>query len=278
MANKSISFSVLMSVYYKEKVQNLKLALDSILEQTLMPNQVVLVEDGKLTKELDELIDEYEKKYEIIDVIKLKKNVGLGNALNEGLKYCKYEYVARMDSDDVSVYDRFEVQVKYIAKNRKIDVVGGNILEFDDVTGKDISIREVPLTSNNILDYLKKRNPMNHVTVMFKKESVESVGGYKDCPYFEDYYLWARLLKNNYVLENIPNILVKVRAGLSMSNRRGNLSYIKCIINFEKKLLNLDLIKKHTFFLNIILRSLVSLIPNKLRYFIYQKKLRKSYD
>ena len=273
----NIKFSVLMSVYYKEKTKYLKEALDSIINQTLKPNEIVLVEDGILTDELEDLVIYYENKYSFIKVIRLTQNVGLGKALNEGLKYCNFEYVARMDSDDISDYKRFEKQVEFLRKNKQCDVVGGNIIEFDDVSGKDISFRTVPLACQKIKNYSQKRNPMNHVTVMFKKKSVENVGGYLDCPYFEDYYLWIRMICANNYLENIPEILVRVRAGLNMTNRRGNLNYIKSIIDFENRLLKRKYINIFTYIYNITIRSIVSLLPNKLRYYIYQKKLRDKY-
>lgn len=271
----NIKFSVLMSVYKKEKRSNLEKAVDSLVNQTLTPNEIVIVKDGPLNSELDECLDDYSKKYNYVKIIALEKNVGLGNALNEGLKHCEYEYVARMDSDDISINDRFEKQVKFIADNPDIDVLGGNIMEFDDLTGNDISLRIVPNKQEDIVLYLKKRNPMNHVTVMFKKKSVIDVGGYLDCPYFEDYYLWARMVKNNKKLFNVNDTLVRVRAGLEMSSRRGSFNYIKCIINFEKKLLKLELISYKDYLYNLIVRSVISIMPNKLRYNIYQKKLRK---
>lgn len=275
---KKVKFSVLMAVYYKEKPENLKLAFDSIINQTLEPNEIVLVEDGPLTQELENLISKYEKKITYLKIIKLEKNLGLGKALNEGLKYCSYEYVARMDSDDISYKNRFEKQINFLKENSSVDIVGSNIIEFDDETGIDISVRKVPLEMNQIISCLKKRNPMNHVTVIFKKKSIENVGGYKHCPYFEDYYLWARMLKNNCLFSNINENLVRVRAGLSMSNRRGNFNYIKCIIFFEKKLYKLGSINLFELIYNIFLRSLVSIIPNNLRYSFYQKKLREKND
>lgn len=141
---KKIKFSVLMSIYYKEKPANLKLALDSVINQTYKPSEIILVEDGPLTQELDLLIDNYRSKYDFIKIIKLKKNQGLSNALNVGLKHCKYEYVARMDTDDISLPNRFEKQFKFIESNPEYDVIGSNIIEFDDSTNEDISVRKVP--------------------------------------------------------------------------------------------------------------------------------------
>lgn len=267
-------FTVLMSVYYNEKKENLILAIDSILKQTLVPNQIVIVEDGKLPDDLYNCLEDYSKENKIIDLIKLSENQGLGNALNEGLKHCKNEYVARMDADDISVKDRFEKQISYLENHQDIDVLGGQIMEFDDKTNKDISARTVPSELSDLKQFIKTRNPFNHMTVVFKKKSVEDAGGYKDCKYFEDYYLWARMMSNNCNLHNIEDIVVRARAGTDMTERRGGLQYLKSIKNFENKLLELKIINKFEYIKNIIARFIVALIPNKLRYFIYQKKLR----
>lgn len=268
-------FSVLMSVYYKEKVENLILAIDSIINQTLKPKEFIIVLDGKLGEDLDNCLSNYEKKYDYIKLIRLEKNLGLGKALNEGMKYCNYEYIARMDSDDISLPSRFENQMDYLIEHQDIDVLGGNIMEFDSLTNEDISLRKVPYTDEDIKKFAKKRNPMNHVTVIFKKESVIECGGYLDCPYFEDYYLWIRMMKNNKKFMNLDQTLVRVRAGLSMSSRRGNIKYIKCIKKFEKEMYKMKIIPFYLYIENVLIRSVISIIPNKTRYKFYQKKLRK---
>ena len=271
---KKVLFSVLMSVYYKEKPSNLQVSLESVMNQTLRPNEVVLVKDGPLTKELDDVIDVFNKKYKCLTLVKLKKNSGLGNALNEGLKHCKYDYVARMDSDDISLENRFEMQANFIANHPEVDVVGGYIQEFDDETGEDISIRSVPQENDDIKLFLKKRNPMNHAVVFFKKESVLKAGSYIDCPYFEDYYLWARMLNQGCRFFNIDQVLLRVRAGSSLSKRRGSFTYVKCIFYFEKKLYELNMINAKDFLINVSIRSLVAIFPNKIRAIIYRKRLR----
>lgn len=268
-------FSVLMSVYYKENPEYLKMSLDSIINQTLVPNEIVLVEDGPLTDELNLLVETYQKKYKILKVIKLEKNSGLGIALNEGLKHCSCEYVARMDSDDISLPNRFQEQVSFITEHQDVDVVGSNIIEFDNETSNDLNYKLVPLSYEEIKKYIKKRNPMNHMTVFFKKSSVIDSGSYMNCPLFEDYFLWARMIANGYKLANIEKVLLRVRSGLNMYSRRGSISYIKCIINFQNELLKLHIINIFEYFYNLVIRISVSLLPNKMRSLFYQKKLRK---
>lgn len=268
-------FSVLISVYYKEKADNLEKALYSIVNQSLMPNEIVLVEDGKLTEELYSVITSYEKRYKsIFKIVKSPKNIGLGKALNLGLKNCTNECVARMDSDDYSLENRFEKEMSIILKN-DLDVVGSLIDEYDEEMNCFISQRTVPENQDEIKKYAKKRNPINHVSVIFRKSKVLEVGSYLDCPFFEDYYLWVRMLKNNCKFHNIQESLVKVRGGLDMINRRGGVGYIKSIVNFNKKVLKLGFINRWEYLKNIFIRIVVSLVPNFVRKMIYQKYLRK---
>lgn len=270
-----IKFSVLMSIYKGNKVSEIKESIDSLLNQTLMPNQIVIMIDGPVSQDIHKLLDNYANEYtNLIELHYRDKNIGLGLTLNEGLNYCNYEYVARMDADDISVKNRFEKQIQILKKHPEYDALGGNIVEFDDVSLKELSLRMVPTGNEEILKFLKRRNPMNHVTVILKKKSVIESGNYLECPYFEDYYLWARMLNKNKKLVNMNEILVKVRAGINMSNRRGNFNYIKCIINFENKLRELGFINYVEYCFNISVRSIVACIPNKLRYYLYQEKLR----
>ena len=275
MKKKKIKFSVLMSVYYKEKPLQLDAAMESVFSQTLMPDEVILVEDGPLTSDLDETIKKYLDKYsEILKVIKLSQNRGLGNALNEGLKHCSYEYVARMDTDDISESKRFEKQIKYLSENNNIDVLGTNIVEYDDLMKNKLSKRTVPTNDEEIKKYAKSRNPMNHVSVIFKKQNVLKAGGYQDCLYFEDYFLWVRMIQNGNTFHNIQESLVNVRGGDEMIDRRGGIKYIKAIYNFEKKIKKLNFIDSKEFIYNIVARTTVAIIPKFLRKVIYEKKLR----
>ena len=155
-----------MSVYYKENPSYLDDSLDSIFNQTLKPNEVVLVEDGPLNEELDNVINKYKNKHECFKIVKLKENMGLGKALNEGLKYCQYEYVARMDSDDISIPNRFEKQISYLEQHPEIDMLGSNIAEYDEKMTTITGHRIVPENNNEILKMMKKRNPFNPMSVI----------------------------------------------------------------------------------------------------------------
>ena len=269
------NFSVLMSVYFKETPEYLDKALNSVFEQTIIPNEVVLVEDGKLTSELDEVISKYEKQYNnILKVVKYEQNRGLGIALHDGLLECSNEIIFRMDTDDICLPTRFEKQLK-VFKEQDVDIVGSNITEFDETMDVETSKRIVPETDEEIKKMAKKRNPMNHMTVAYKKDAVIKAGNYQDMMYFEDYYLWARMINNGCKFYNVQETLVNVRGGNDMSKRRGGKKYIKPIIRFEKALLKLKLINKFKYIKNVVQRVVVSLIPNSIRFMLYKKALRK---
>ena len=268
-------FSVLMSVYKKEKKEYLELAINSVFNQTLVPNEVVLVEDGLLTNELEEFIKKLEKKHKCLRVIRFEKNRGLGPALNDGLKECKYEFVARMDTDDICKKDRFEKQINYLIENPDIDIVGTNMTEYDSNMQKITSKKIVPKEHDDIIKYIKKRNQMNHPTVMLKKSKVLESNGYEDFPYFEDYYLWAKMIKNGCKFHNIQEELYDFRAGSSMIQRRGGKKYLPCIKKIEQGLLDLNIISKREFYRNIFIRYIGALIPNKFREFLYKNILRR---
>ena len=269
------NYSVLMSVYYKENPSFLQKSIESILNQSVKTNDFVLICDGPLTKELDSIIKEYaDLNKDIFNIIRLEKNSGLGNALSIGIKEAKNELVARMDSDDISELNRCEEQLNVFQK-MNVDVVGTNIAEFDETMSRFIDYRIVPENDLDIKKFAKKRNPMNHVTVMFKKNAIIDSGGYETMMYFEDYYLWARMIKKEYKFYNIQKSLVKVRGGNDMVLRRGGLKYIKCIMKFEKELFKMKLINYFQYIVNVCERIIISIIPNCFRFLIYKKILRK---
>lgn len=269
------NYSVLMSVYYKENPNYLKESLLSVFNQTIKPNEVVLIEDGNLTPELDEVISKFEKKYKnILKIIKYEKNRGLGVALRDGLLECSNEIVFRMDTDDICQKDRFEKQLK-VFEEKNVDVVGSNITEFDEEMKNITGIRVVKENSNDIKKMAKKRNPINHMTVGFKKSRVINSGNYESMLYFEDYYLWVRMIEKGYNFYNLQENLVNVRGGNSMIKRRGGIKYIRSIVAFEKTLLKMKFINFFEFLINISERIFFSIIPNNFRATLYKNVLRK---
>lgn len=270
------NFSVLMSVYKNEKADYMKLALESIYtEQILKPNEIILVQDGPLTEELYELIDKYKEKYKgILKTIPLEKNLGLGNALNIGLKKCSYEMVARMDTDDIAFPERFEKQIKYMSENKGVGVLGSSLLEFKGSVENILSKKVTPI--KDIEKYIKFRNPINHPTVVFRKSEVIRVGSYKDINLFEDWYLWARMFVNGSKIKNLEEPLLYFRTSLEMFERRGGWKYVKAESKLQKEFLNLGLINNLEYVRNMIIRNVGKVVPNKIRKVLYLKFLRKT--
>lgn len=271
-----MKFSVLMSVYKKEKKSNLIECFESLLNQTLKADEWVIVKDGPLTPELDETIDVYQAKNPgLIKIVVLDKNVGLGLALREGVKNCSNKYIARMDTDDISLPDRFEKQVKFMEKNYDIDISGGFIEEFEGNIENVISKREVPLKHLDIVKYQKTRSAFNHATVFFKKEAVLSSGNYEDAPLMEDDMLWTRMILSHKKMANIGETLVYVRVGSDMINRRGGFSYFKKYKKARKKIYKLGFISYFDYKKTIIIQFIVALVPTPIRKLIFFKFLRK---
>ena len=272
-----MQYSVLMSVYEKEQPEFLVEAIDSILGQTKKTNNFVIVCDGPLNYKLDNVLNRYKNKYpDIFCILCLKKNMGLGIALNEGLKICKNELVARMDSDDISVSNRIELQMGCFNRDNDLSICGGYIAEFEDDVDRIVSIRKVPCTHEAISKWAKRRNPMNHMTVMFKKSSVISAGGYKKMDLAEDYYLWVRMLLAKDKMVNLNKILVKARIGNGMYQRRGGIEYARKIIQIQRPFLDLGFINRTDYYINIVIRTVNSLLPNSVREKVYKNILRKN--
>ena len=198
-------FSVLISVYIREQATLLDRALQSILvNQSVKPSELVLVEDGPLTDGLYHVIDKYKQIFPELVSVKLPQNGGLGNALNAGLKQCRYEWIARMDSDDISLPTRFEKQLEYLETHPDTDVLGCALGEFEDNEHEVISIKACPVSVDS---YIKFRSPVNHPTVFFRKSSVQSAGGYQHCHFMEDYHLWIRMYAMGMHITSLQDVL-----------------------------------------------------------------------
>lgn len=273
---KDYKFSVLLSVYFKEKPEYLKRSLESVFANTFAPTEVVLVQDGPLTKELELVISNFCSSYpKQMKIVKFSNNRGLGAALADGVHACTYDLIARMDTDDICHKNRFERQISYLMEHPEIDLVGANIVEYDENMTNALSSKIVPETDFLIKQYIKKRNPFNHMSVVFRKSKILEAGNYQAMLYFEDYYLWCRLFQLGCGFHNIQDPLLDVRGGVSMISRRGGYSYIKCIYRFQKAIYQLNIISFFDFLTNLIIRSCVSIIPKSFRKKIYQTKLRK---
>lgn len=272
-----LNFSILLSLYYKESSQNLDSCFQSIwTQQTIKPNEIILVVDGQVGSDLTKIINDWQYKLgEVLKIIQLETNVGLGRALNEGLKYCTNDWVFRMDTDDIALPDRFEKQIDFIIKNPSVVLLGGQIIEFEFSVDEPSSNRLVPVGHHEIVKFSRFRCPFNHMTVAFRKEIVVKEGAYQHHLFMEDYNLWLRLIAAGHSVANLNDVLVFARVGNGMHARRKGLEYIKS----EKQLLDLkkQLKIQNSLMANLLFlfRASLRLLPTSLLKGFYNQFLRK---
>jgi len=263
--------SVLMAVYNKELPSNLSDALASVWNaQTVKPDQIVLVKDGPLTIELEEVLDKWKQKLgETLVVVSLTENVGLGAALNEGLKRCSYELVARMDTDDVALPERFERQIDFMQINKDIAASSAILEEWNQDLTLRLSVRNLPSDPEQLATFAIRRSPLSHPLAIYRKNIVLSVGGYPPLRKTQDYALWSLLLVKGYKLANLTDVLLKMRAGNDLLNRRG-LEYFRneCeLLRFQRKI---GFLKFHDYCLNVFSKAVLRLLPRFIRAFAYK--------
>ncbi|NLG02908.1 MAG: glycosyltransferase [Clostridia bacterium] len=274
-----MDFSVLMSVYGEDLPKHFKEALESVtIKQTVRPSQVVIIKDGPVPSEIDAIISLVDSETENIEftVISKEKNSGLSSALNTGLKVCKYNWVARMDSDDIATPDRFEKQTVYLSTNTAIDVLGGAIAEFENTPGDLQSVRHVCLTHDEIVHMARTRTPLNHTSVFYSKTAVQKAGNYsEDFGRLEDYKLWIDLISSGAKMANIEDVIVFVRVGNGFIERRGNKREIKDWDMLQEFLLKADIIGKRKSIINKAYIRVFIYMPSWMKKIVYKKLLRK---
>lgn len=268
-------YSVLMSTYAKDVPEYLNTAISSMLTQTESPSDFVIVCDGPLTDGLDEVIQKFERGYaDLFQIVRLKHNGGLGPALSQGLNSCKFDFVARMDSDDIARNYRCEKLLSVMVSD-DLDIIGGSIEEFDVVPGDMGSLRCPPLSHEDIVPYSKSRNPFNHMSVIFKKSKVLDAGGYLDFPYLEDYFLWVRMIASGCKCGNLKDVVVDVRTGNGMYQRRSNFQYLRSQRLFFKKLADMGYITTAQAVGTMAARTVFTLLPTGIVKTAYKHFLRK---
>lgn len=269
-------YSVLMSVYYKERPEWLSISIESMLAQTVPADEFVIIKDGELTQELEQILDEYKKKYpQLFNIIGLKNNVGLGPALEFGIKECKNELIARMDSDDYSSPNRCQKQLEIFEKYSDYDAVGSYEIEFEDELNNIIAIHRVPESSEDIYEFMKRRCALLHPTIMYKKSTIITCGNYRDVPLYEDYDLFMRLVvQNKAKCYNIPEPLYYLRINSDFFKRRGGISYMRTAIKFKKNQYKKGYMSLTDFLVSAGSQAIVCLLPNKTRRWVYLKFLR----
>lgn len=259
-----------MSIYYKEKPEYFNRAMQSIWDdQTIKPNEIVLVQDGKLTLELYEEIKKWKEKLkDVFITVPLEQNVGLGDALNIGVQHCCYDLIARMDTDDISLPYRFEKQLK-VFENNNVDVSSAWISEFVCSENEILRYRKLPQNHNDIIKYAKTRCPINHPVVMYKKAVVQNSGGYQKMMLMEDYYLWGRMIVQGAKFYNIQEVLLNMRAGDDMLKRRSGIVYVKSELTLLKEFRNIGFISTLELIKNMFIRVPVRLMPIKILKIVY---------
>lgn len=268
--------SVLMSLYIKEKPEYARACFESLLRQSVQADEWVIVEDGPLTEEMYTLLTEYQEKYPgLIKRISLEKNQGLGFALKVGVPECRNEFIARMDTDDIAREDRFEKQFVEFEKNSELGICGSQIDEFEDTPDRIIARRVVPTNHDDIVEYQKRRDAFNHMTVMYKKKAVLDAGNYEPCPLMEDTYLWVRMIMNGVKCKNIDEPLVYVRIGHDMFKRRGSWSYFKKYKSGRKMVLETGYISKLDYVITVLIQLFVALMPESIRGWMFKNFLHR---
>lgn len=277
------NYSVLMSVYKGEKADNLRIAMNSMWNQTVPTNDFVLMCDGPLTKELEAVIREMEEVHpSTLHVVRLENNRGLGYALQLGVKECKNDLIARMDSDDISRLERCEKELSTFILYPDISIVGSIIEEFTEiepgssVPSAIIARRVVPEKAEDIVIFAKKRCPFNHPSVMYRKEAVLAAGNYQDIRYAQDYCLWVRMLISGFKGYNIQEPLVWMRSDSNLIKRRSGKLHRDIHLDLFKYMKDQGFISNTQYIKSCILRASSSMAPNWLRQFMYKKVLRKT--
>lgn len=272
------NFSVLISIYSKENPIFFKQSLDSLMGQTKIPNEIVLIKDGPLTKELDEVIIKFITNYpNLFKIITLPENKGLGNALSIGVLECSNELIARMDTDDICVLNRFEKQIEFFNTNPSIDLVGTNVEEFNKIPGDLNRFRKMPEKAEALRSYSRFRNPVNHPTVMFRKSKVLEAGNYNgEILLFEDFSLFIRMLQKGACFYNLQENLLHFRTGLGIDviKRRSGLFYVENEWKFALLSLRIGNLNFFEWLFYICTKLPLRLLPPKVILFVYNQFLR----
>ena len=315
----NLKFSVIMSIYKSDQPELVRVALDSLLQQTLLPNEIVIVADGPVPAELKQVVSSFkcqvskirttpnpslkptpspslkgrgedyppetrnqnletrnQKPETIVTYLPQEKNGGLGEAMRIAAEAAKYDYLARMDSDDICLPDRFEKQMKCFEEDPELSLVGGMITEFDGEPENIIAKRILPLEDAEIKRMMRGRCAVNHVTVIFKKADLMKSGNYQPFWKQEDHYLWARMMEHGCKFQNIPDVVVNVRSGKDQIARRGGLRFYKSVVRVFWYMYRHGLISFGYFLYICTVRGIVQvLMPNRLRTWVYLHLLRK---
>ncbi|WP_225748993.1 glycosyltransferase [Paraeggerthella sp. Marseille-Q4926] len=267
-----------MSVYGKESPQYLRESIESLLAQTVKPYEIVVVEDGFLTPELDCVLNRFDNSYPgLFKLVSYKENRGLGFALEQGVLSCECEFIARMDTDDVAHPRRIEKQLDAFEADPFLDMLGSQVIEFVSSPKEPVSCSDLPEEPKDIAEYSKRRNPFRHPSMMFKKSKVIEAGNYSsDFLFFEDWDLFNRMLSHGCKARNLHEVLVAMRVSVDFFARRGGRKYLGHAYEFKKAQLRSGYFAPADFCVSFFPHAAVCMMPNSIRSFVYKRLLRKS--
>lgn len=269
-----VDISVVLPTFGGDDSDTLRAALESIVSQTRIPDELVIVRDGPVPGANEAVIKEFESEYSFVRLITLAENQGRALARKVGVERCQGDVVAMMDADDISVPSRLERQTTYLQENLEIDVVGAQLLEFDPETGEEIGVRALPTDHDKICNLAKTRSPVSQSTVMFRREAALDAGNYRDVDRMEDYGLWVRMLVNGARFANIPEVLVKARTGDEMYERRAGWEYAREELRLQREFVALGFISPFRALRNVALRVPIRFVPNAIRAYVYETLFR----
>lgn len=266
-------FSVVMPVYAKDQPEWFEQAVESIIGQTLVSDDIVIVVDGPLTDELERTLNKFNS--DNVSIVRIEKNQGLSNALNVGINKAKYDLIARMDSDDIAVLDRFELQVAEFSKNPELGILGGQIAEFTDSPNEIVSYRKVPITHTQIKEFARRRSPFNHPTVMYKKSVIQNLHGYDTTAIrIEDYDLWLRAIHSGVVCGNVEAVLLKYRSTTDAMKRRKTLKSFKSHIRARARFYSRNYISFSDFSYGVVTQTILFILPSSVADAIFIRAVR----
>ncbi len=274
MKKSKITFSVLMAVFYKDDPYLFNKAIESVFNNSVLPDELILVLDGPVTTELENIIKKFDALENLpLSVYRMPENKGLSYALNFGLQYVKTDYVARADADDINQFNRFEKQLGYA--NLGFDLIGSSIEEVDVILDRSFGFRCPPLNHADILKFAKYRNPFNHMTVFLKTDVVKKVGGYPHLDLREDYGLWTNMIEGGARCINIDENLVLANTGRNFYKRRGGLRSVKSEMEMQKFLVLKGVKSPWLALVELFIKAIILIAPSSIRQFFYKIFLRK---
>ena len=272
--NEKDKYSVLMSVYHKEKPEYLSQSIKSMVEQSLPPHEFVLVKDGPLTPELDKIINNFDKQYpNLFNIVNLPKNRGIGSAANAGLSECKCDLIVKMDADDISRKDRCELQIREFMLDSELDIIGSQLVEFDSDISNVTAVRAVPTEHDDIVKFAKRRSPFNNQTVVYKKSTVLSVGGYSGLKRVKI----TICLYGSYIMGKVEEYrrgTCLLRLNSDAYARRGTFKNTSAVIKSRYDSMRIGFSSPIDFIIAVLGQIFIAILPNRLKNWLYIKFLR----